>query len=236
MFGDLERRSESAIHVPIIAGIGTSRECLFGVLSAQAYHRNVYQPEHVRALQMLADLAGAWLQHTQNDAAQHHHTSSALPQKAENTRPAVAITDEVIGMMRNIRERAENLRDKIPPEDADARLLAEQLCDDCRRIQSEALQLPLRPDFLQKPLLDRIATDSNQAAKLNSLTRTERIVLGQLAQTGDEDGEIAARLTISTAAVKFHMRNILSKLEVPNRTQAVLFVLSPAFSRERHAE
>ena len=54
----------------------------------------------------------------------------------------------------------------------------------------------------------------------SDLTPRERDVLGHLAQ-GLTNFEIAQQMAISEATVRFHVGNILSKLEVGNRTEAV---------------
>ncbi len=51
------------------------------------------------------------------------------------------------------------------------------------------------------------------------LTEREQSVLG-LAAAGKTDKEIAQALSLSLHTVKTHMRNILAKLQVPNRRQA----------------
>jgi NarL family two-component system response regulator LiaR len=59
------------------------------------------------------------------------------------------------------------------------------------------------------------------AAALDQLTERETDVLQLLAQ-GQSNQEIAGNLNISTTTVRSHVSNILMKLNVSNRTQAVL--------------
>jgi DNA-binding NarL/FixJ family response regulator len=57
-----------------------------------------------------------------------------------------------------------------------------------------------------------------------SLTMREREVL-QLVARGDTNKEIASQLFISENTVKNHLRNILAKLHLQNRVQAVAYAL-----------
>lgn len=59
---------------------------------------------------------------------------------------------------------------------------------------------------------------------LGQLTAREREVLGALAE-GLTDKEIAERLHVSTQTVRTHMVNILSKLGVNSRLQALVFAI-----------
>ena len=56
-----------------------------------------------------------------------------------------------------------------------------------------------------------------------ALTRRERNVL-QLIGHGDSNKEIARHLSLSEATVKHHVHNILGKLNLPRRAQAMRLV------------
>jgi two-component system, NarL family, response regulator LiaR len=65
---------------------------------------------------------------------------------------------------------------------------------------------------------------SQPTASGNDLTERERVVLSLMVE-GLNNTQIAARLTISPSTVKSHVSNILSKLNVSSRTEAVTLAL-----------
>lgn len=81
----------------------------------------------------------------------------------------------------------------------------------------------LQPEIARK-LMQDIQNPSNQNQPEGALTEREVEVLQQLA-LGKTNKEIADDLFLSERTVRTHITNILSKLRLSNRTQAVLYAL-----------
>ena len=74
------------------------------------------------------------------------------------------------------------------------------------------------------------APDPSVAAALDGLSTREREVLTHLAR-GATNAEIAAALYLSAATVKTHVANVLGKLGLRDRTQAVIFAYESGLVR-----
>lgn len=91
-------------------------------------------------------------------------------------------------------------------------------------------RLPLKPDVALR-VTDRLADLAHlchkkglKVGRLDRLTSREREVLERL---GDRlsNREIADRLHVEVSTIKFHVHNILEKLEVANRQEAARYLL-----------
>lgn len=97
----------------------------------------------------------------------------------------------------------------------------------------DAIKLVVKGEATVSPtmaakLLERFrgnGKDNNGKHELNELSVREKEVLKLTAQ-GSSNKEIAASLFISDTTVKAHMRNILEKLQVKNRAEAVGVAIS----------
>ena len=77
------------------------------------------------------------------------------------------------------------------------------------------------------------ASASDSENLLTYLTAREEEVLDLLTQGNNYKG-IAGKLFISETTVKTHVNNIFQKLQVNDRTQAVLYALNNGFANRRH--
>ena len=94
---------------------------------------------------------------------------------------------------------------------------------------SQELVAMIRTAFAGRRVLSADAADALIAASQRhrpgaDLTQREREILALMTR-GLNNQEIAAELGVAMSTVKFHITNILSKLHVDNRTEAVLSAL-----------
>ncbi|MBI4312134.1 MAG: response regulator transcription factor [Chloroflexi bacterium] len=91
---------------------------------------------------------------------------------------------------------------------------------------------PIMSPGLARRILQEFAhlsTGKEQPEAESALTQREQEVLEQVAR-GSGNREIAAVLLISENTVNFHMKNILSKLHLKNRSQVVIWALEHGFA------
>jgi DNA-binding CsgD family transcriptional regulator len=82
---------------------------------------------------------------------------------------------------------------------------------------------PVLPDTHLTALVDLVRIqrlDRGDGSKLASLTRREREVLALLAD-GRTTGEVAVALSISVMTVQSHVKNVLAKLGVHSKVEAI---------------
>lgn len=88
-------------------------------------------------------------------------------------------------------------------------------------------------DYFQKSVKEEEHTADEQL--LSSLTQREEEVLDLLTQ-GFGYAEVSEKLFISNTTVKTHVNNIFQKLQVKDRTQAVLYALRHGFDKKRKSK
>jgi DNA-binding NarL/FixJ family response regulator len=101
----------------------------------------------------------------------------------------------------------------------------DQLVAAVRTVQrGEALLAPL------SRLIEQFASQPQQAPALEALTSRERDVLSRLAR-GLSNTEIAAELVVEPSTVKSHVASVLSKLDLRDRVQAVVYAYESGLIR-----
>lgn len=91
--------------------------------------------------------------------------------------------------------------------------------------RGEVYLVPAAARFLAKKMRPEFLNNHNDQAFIENLTNREMEVLIWVAK-GLTNQEIADRLKISIKTVKVHFGNVLQKLNLENRVQAVLYALS----------
>lgn len=87
-------------------------------------------------------------------------------------------------------------------------------------------------EYFQKSFKEETESVSDEENLLNYLTQREEEVLDLLTQGITYKG-VAQKLFISETTVKTHVNNIFQKLQVNDRTQAVLYALNNGFLNRR---
>ena len=103
---------------------------------------------------------------------------------------------------------------------------SEQLAEAIRLVQRDEVALP--PAIARK-LMQEITEPTETMTPEEALTPRELEILRYLAR-GLSNQEIASELQISITTVATHVRNILGKLHLANRTQAALYAIERGIS------
>ncbi|WTB91141.1 response regulator transcription factor [Streptomyces cellulosae] len=94
----------------------------------------------------------------------------------------------------------------------------------------ESVVAPRITRLLLDRVSDRLAPANGQSERLYLLTGRERDVLGLVAR-GLSNAEIAAELYVAEATVKTHLGNLMAKLHLRDRAQAVVFAYESGLVR-----
>jgi len=89
-------------------------------------------------------------------------------------------------------------------------------------------------EYFQRSFKEETTIVSNEENLLSYLTQREEEVLDLLTQGVTYKG-VAGKLFISETTVKTHVNNIFQKLQVNDRTQAVLYAINNGFMNKRKA-
>lgn len=88
----------------------------------------------------------------------------------------------------------------------------------------------LHPTIARK-LIQELKEEKNEAPSDEQVLTGREVEVLNLIAHGLSNQEIANRLMVSETTVRFHVSNILSKLHLANRTQAVLFALKEGYAK-----
>jgi len=88
----------------------------------------------------------------------------------------------------------------------------------------------LHPTIARK-LIQELKEEKNETPSDEQVLTGREVEVLNLIAHGLSNQEIANRLMVSETTVRFHVSNILSKLHLANRTQAVLFALKEGYAK-----
>jgi len=94
----------------------------------------------------------------------------------------------------------------------------------------ESVVAPRITRLLLDRVSERLAPANGQAERLDALTARERDVLALVAR-GRSNAEIAGDLYVAEATVKTHLGNLMAKLHLRDRAQAVVFAYESGLVR-----
>ncbi|MEV4260513.1 LuxR C-terminal-related transcriptional regulator [Kribbella sp. NPDC049584] len=200
--GDLTRRSEDAVTVPIFRPSKDGPDQLFGLLSMQSYEPKSYDDNAVRAFEWLCAVVERVLTREGED----RDALRRLP--AGDVGPNLLTSDHVmeylthrVASIREIAAEAEN----EPDLTAAVRTYLDRIIDATEHIQSELIEMLME-------------TDEGPERRFTSLTKAQQTVAVLLADGLDND-QLAAELGISLNTVKTHLSAILRKYGLRSRAQ-----------------
>ena len=200
--GDLARRSEDAVTVPIFRPSKDGPDQLFGLLSMQSYEPKSYDDNAIRAFEWLCAVVERVLTREGED----REALRRLP--AGDVGPNLLTSDHVmeylthrVASIREIAAEAEN----EPDLTAGVRTYLDRIIDATEHIQSELIEMLME-------------TDEGPERRFTSLTKAQQAVAVLLADGLDND-QLAAELGISLNTVKTHLSAILRKYGLRSRAQ-----------------
>ena len=92
---------------------------------------------------------------------------------------------------------------------------------DENNLNDEFLSVTLSKCYLNKLILSMITMKNSDCEMAEKITQREKEILSQIAE-GKDNEEIGETMSISEHTVKAHIKNIFQKLEVNDRTKAVV--------------
>lgn len=200
--GDLARRSEDAVTVPIFRSAKDGPDQLFGMLSMQSYTPKSYDDNAVRAFEWLCSVVERVLTREGED----REALRRLP--AGDVGPNLLTSDHVMEYLTHrvasIREVAAEALNE-PDVSTAVHTHLELIIDITEHIQSELIEMMME-------------TDEGPERRFTSLTKAQQAVAVLLADGLDND-QLAAELGVSLNTVKTHLSAILRKFDLRSRAQ-----------------
>ncbi|WP_433161752.1 response regulator transcription factor [Kribbella sp. CA-247076] len=200
--GNVGRRSEDAVTVPIFRPAKDGGPQVFGMLSMQSYQPDSYDDNAVRAFEWLSGVVERVLTREGED----RDALRRLP--AGDVAPNTLTSDHV---MEYLAHRVGSIREIAVEAMGEAEVTAAvrghltRIIDATEHIQSELIEMLME-------------TDEGPERRFASLTKAQQGVAVRLVDGLDND-QLSAELGISLNTVKTHLSAILRKYGMANRAQ-----------------
>jgi len=217
-WGRNQRPSVSSVHLPMRGRNGGSDPLIVGVVAIHAYSRIRYTPDIVSTLEWLANRAGLTY-HTQMALAEAEQAvaESALRLRdlqQSKTEMCNQVAHILHGLSSTAHQIAEGLQSSSNPQ-------APKVFDLSRRLYGTEAEITMLPTGM----LSLKTAPEPLETQPGSFTPSEiGVVQGLL--DGYSNKEIADRLHLSVATVKFHLHNIYQKIGTTSRGKTIHFLQS----------
>ncbi len=213
-YGQTDKCSQDVVAVPILEDEGRKRKRVLGILSIQSYEPAVYGAEVVTALEWLAHGVSIVLERERADAARQEALRGPEEFVPEPMLRPDNIVNQMLDKMAIIRRRGEAILALLDAPPPDLVRAVEELCDECRRRQTETIEL----------FLDSVLTGNTPLAQLSDQERNVVALLTEgfaASPRGYTNSQLADRLGLAEDTVKTHLRAVFRKLGVSGRTGVV---------------
>lgn len=210
-YGQKDRPSQDSVAVPILESEGRRRKRAIGILSIQSYEPDVYGAEVAPALEWLARGLAIVLERERADSARREALRGPEEFVPEPMLRPDNMVNQMLEKMAVIRRRGEAILGLLDAPRPDLVRAVEELCGECRRRQTETIEL----------FLDSVLKGSTPLAELSDQERNVVVLLTEgftASPRGYTNGQLADKLGRSEETIRTHLRSIYRKLGVPGRT------------------
>jgi DNA-binding CsgD family transcriptional regulator len=210
----------SAIYTPMRAPSGSGEVETLGALFVCTIGPSAYSTAHQTPIQWLADRLACLLRFEESERQWREMMADANIRLSRRWNQVLSITKESISAVEEIRGLVDALAEKVRREHPSLADDIAQLQLRCKSATTRISEMPMRHGLGNTA--DGVSPDGVEM-RLAALSDREREILELLAE-GQGNLDIAQTLYVSPSTVKFHKRNILRKLGVSSRAQAVLLL------------
>jgi DNA-binding CsgD family transcriptional regulator len=217
-FGNMNRTSRAALHVPMHCCAGPDPAAIVGVLSVQSYEIDSYDPDVIPVLEILADRAGGLLWSWRERRATDVELIAIERECSKLQKTADLLRERYLDAMARVGKQAETLTGTLDENQPDLWRGLDRIRKTAYRAQADLSHIGLGP-LPSDDEIDDLEGDEDSARTVR-LTDRECEVLALLSRN-QSNREIADALGISVDTVKYHCKNLYTKLGARSRQGVV---------------